>query len=292
MPILYALLLSLLLTACSAASMAGVQADPSPAMLSPAEETVSYTVEMTTWEDASQAEDGTPLVSCHYVVPVLRAARGDGAVIETAQTEQERQALAVAEAFNGKFASWTDHENVAELTEEAREDLTWRREADVAWTNGYVLDLDCTVYQTEEMVSVSGLYYSHIDGAAHPNTWLLSWNFDLESGTYFDADMLAEDTALQTAVTEEIIRQANEPRPDGTIPAESYWEDYREIAANWSTAAVSFDGEGMVVSYSPYELAPYVFGEQVFHFPYEWLSPYLSEHGRELLGLEEPEESP
>ena len=32
-----------------------------------------YTVEMTTWEDASLAEDGAPLVSSHYVLPELRA---------------------------------------------------------------------------------------------------------------------------------------------------------------------------------------------------------------------------
>lgn len=287
MTALFVLLLSLALTACSAAPVTSVQTAPPPtSMLTPAEEAVSYTVEMTTWEDASQARDGSPLVSYHYVLPELRALRGDGTRIETARTAQERDALAVTEAFNAKFASWAAAKDFEGLTQEAEEDLEWRQANDMEWNTGYMLDLDCSVYQTERMISVSGLYYSHMDGAAHPNTWLLSWNFDLESGTYFEPDLLAENTELQSAVTEEIIRQANEPLEDGTVPAASYWEDYREIAANWSTAAVSFDSDGMVVSYSPYELAPYVFGPQTFRLSYDFLGPYLSAHGQELLGLQ------
>lgn len=287
MTALFVLLLSLMLTACSAGPVTSVQAAPPPtSMLTPAEEAVSYTVEMTTWEDASRAEDGSPLVSYHYVLPELQALRADGTRIETAQTAQERDALAVTEAFNAKFASWAAAEDFEALTQEAEGDLEWRQANDMAWNTGYVLDLECSVYQTEQIVSVSGLYYSHIDGAAHPNTWLLSWNFDLESGAYFEPDLLAENTELQSAVTEEIIRQANEPLEDGTVPAASYWEDYREIAANWSTAAVSFDSDGMVVSYSPYELAPYGFGEQTFRLSYDFLKPYLSAHGQKLLGLQ------
>lgn len=284
---LLVLLLSLALTACSAGPVTSVQTAPPPtSMLTPAEEAVSYTVEMTTWEDASQARDGSPLVSYRYVLPELRALRGDGTRIETAQTALEREALTVTEAFNAKFASWAAAEDFEGLTQEAEGDLEWRQTNGMEWNTGYVLDLDCSVYQTERMISVSGVYYSHMDGAAHPNTWLLSWNFDLESGTYFEPDLLAENTELQSAVTEEIIRQANEPLEDGTVPAESYWEDYREIAANWSTAAVSFDSDGMVVAYSPYELAPYVFGEQTFRLSYDFLKPYLSAHGQELLGLQ------
>ena len=130
--------------------------------------------------------------------------------------------------------------------------------------------------------------YSHIDGAAHPNTWMMAWNFDLEEGTFFEPQLLGEGQDLQAAVTEEIIRQAGEPAQDGTIPAEAYWEDYREIAANWSTAAVSFDQEGMVVTFSPYELAAYALGPQTFRFSYRWMEPHLSSHAREILELESP----
>ena len=42
----------------------------------------------------------------------------------------------------------------------------------------------------------------------------------------------------------------------------------------------------MVVIFSSYELAPYAAGPQIFRVSYEWLEPYLSAHGRALLGLE------
>ena len=42
----------------------------------------------------------------------------------------------------------------------------------------------------------------------------------------------------------------------------------------------------MTVGFSPYELACYAAGPQVFHLTYEQLLPRLSPHGRALLGLE------
>ena len=42
----------------------------------------------------------------------------------------------------------------------------------------------------------------------------------------------------------------------------------------------------METVFSPYELAPYAAGPQTFRFSYDWLAPYISEHGRTILGLE------
>lgn len=282
------ILLSLLLTACSSIQITEVQSSPLPpaAMLPAAEsDDIRYEVELEVLENASQTADGVPLVSYCYNLPAMRVVRTDGAEVREAGTEQEGRALEVAAAFNREFAAWTEQTDFEELTWEAQADLDWRRTENVPWSSGYVLELDCQVYQTEKLVSVTGTHYNYLDGAAHPNQWYISWNFDLEAGEFFAPDFLAEGSELQTAVTEEIIRQANQPAEDGTIPAENYWEDYREIAANWSTAAVSFDQEGMVITFSPYELAAYGFGPQTFRIPYGALQPYLSDHGRELLGL-------
>ena len=290
MPKLLILLLSLLLTACSSAPVTSVQSSPLPpvSMLPTSKEpAVRYTVEMETWEDASQTEGGTPLVSYSYTLPVLQAERADGTKVETPETEAEEQALAVAAAFNIQFDTWAAAEDFEELTQEAQADLEWRRGEEMEWTQGYVLELDCEVYQTEDLISVSGTYYSYIDGTAHPNMLQMSWNFDLDNGEFFAPDFLAEDTQMQTAVTEEIIRQANSPLADGTIPAEGYWEDYPSIAANWNTTAVTFNQDGMVISFSPYELAAYGLGTQTFRVSYEFLRPYLSDHGLKLLGLTE-----
>ncbi len=89
-------------------------------------------------------------------------------------------------------------------------------------------------------------------------------------------------------MTEELIRQAEvrAERAD-TEPQRYYWEDYEEILSNWASYAVSFDAEGMTVSFSPYELASYAAGAQTFQVDYSLLEPLLSEEGAELLGLAE-----
>ena len=131
------------------------------------------------------------------------------------------------------------------------------------------------------------IYYSYT-GGAHPNTWQLGWNFDLQTGEFFDPELLAEGTELQEAVTAELIRQAQTPDEDGYVPVEMYWEDYEAIMANWACYAVTFDEAGMNVVFSAYELAPYAAGPQEFHVPYELLEPYLNDTGRLLLSLSDP----
>lgn len=290
---LIALLLTLLLTACSAATMADVKSAPPPGEVLPAEEpvpeTVRYTVETRACEDAAQAEDGTLLASYRFHLPVLTACREDGTAIAVPETAPEEQALAIAGAFNEKFGEWAEAEEFQEIADAAAEDYAWHRTEGWEWTGGYTMEMDCTVYQTERMVSVSGLYYSYT-GGAHPNTYLMGWNFDLETGAFFEPELLAEDGAMQEAVGAELVRQARvRAAESGLAPEEFFWPDYETIIADWNSYAVSFDGEGMCVAFSPYELAAYAAGAQEFRLSYDWLRPYLSERGRQLLGLEAEE---
>lgn len=293
MTTLIAVLMSLLLTACSAATMADVKSAPPPGEMpmaeEPVQEKVRYTVETQVWEDSAQAEDGTLLASCRFILPVLTACREDGTAIDEPRTEQEEQAVAVAGTFNDKFARWVAAEEFQALADGAAEDLSWRRTAGYEWTGGYAVELECTVYQTDRMVSVSGLYYSNT-GGAHPNTYLMGWNFDLESGDFFGPELLSEGNALQETVSAELVRRAQARAAESDLaPEEYFWSDYETILADWSSYAVSFDETGMRVAFSPYELAAYAAGVQEFQLSYEWLKPYLSEHGREVLGLETEE---
>ena len=89
---------------------------------------------------------------------------------------------------------------------------------------------------------------------------------------------------LHQVLLEEARKKAGE---SGMTAKEFFWEDYEEILADWSSYAVSFDGEGMTVGFSPYELAAYAAGPQVFRMDYGFLEPLLSEEGRALLGLAE-----
>ena len=282
---LIALLLTLLLTGCGAVSMTMVTGSLPPAASDPEpSEMVRYTVELAAWSEEARAEDGILLASYTFQLPVLTVVGEDGTPITDARSKTEEQALAAAAAFNEKFGKWAAAEEFPEFVTSAEEDLALRREWDTQWMP-YELTLDCTVYQTDRIISVAGLYYSYT-GGAHPNTWQLGWNFDLEGGTFFGPEMLTDGTELQEAVSGEIIRQAQLPLEDGTVPAEGYWEDYEAIIANWVSYTVSFDEEGMVVIFSPYELAPYAAGPQIFRLSYDWLEPHLSAHGRTLLELE------
>lgn len=291
---LIALVLAVLcLTACSAApaeSPQQVNPDVPPVMaqvaLPPRDEVYTYQVEAETHEDAATAEDGTPLAEYRFDLPFLKVYRKDGSVVEEADSPRAERVLVVAEAFNEHFEKWAAAEEFDGLVRSAREDLAFHRTEGFDWFGGYMLELVTSVYQTEHLVSVSGTYCSYT-GGAHPNTWLLGWNFDLETGVFFGPEGLAADSAsFQEAVHQELIRQAELVAAENEMaPEEYFWEDYREILANWGSYAVWFDEDGMTVAFSPYELACYAAGVQIFELTYDWLKPHLSEHGCEVLDL-------
>ena len=295
------LMLLLCLTACSAAPEEKREpeppADPPAEAAPPAEnkqplpkteaEVLRWEVELLLMEDVWEAEDGTPLLTCSVQVPQMAVLREDGTAVtedETDLTALEEWALSVADAFNQRFYDWTVKEHYDKLAETAREDLNWFREEGLDWYGSYACDMTCSVYQTEQLVSISGLYYTYT-GGAHPNTSWLSWNFDLTEGTFIGPELLADGAELQSAVAAEILRQARTPGEGGCAPADEYWEDHEALIADWPNYAVSFDGEGMTVVFSPYELAPYAAGPQEFSLSYDWLRPHLGPHGLELLGL-------
>lgn len=288
---LLALLMALLLTACANISETDVKNDPAPEIPAVPVQTVPapvhFTVETGVWEDAAEAEDGTPLAEYSFTLPVLSVRREDGTEVVDPETDQEREALETAAVFNEKFGKWAAAEEFDEIVEGAAEHLDQCREWEMDWVGPYTLDLDCIVYQTEQIVSVSGTYYSYT-GGAHPNTYLLGWNFDLDTGEFFDAKALSDGTALQDHVTEELVRQARcRASEEDMVPEEMFWEDYESIIADWSSYAVSFDEEGMTVAFSPYELAAYAAGAQVFTLSYQELAPHLNQRGQQVLGLTE-----
>ena len=288
---LLALLMALLLTACASISETDVKSAPPPEVpavpVQTAPAPLHFTVETGGWEDTAAAEDGTPLAEYTFTLPVLSVRREDGTLVETAETETEQKALETAAVFNEKFGKWAAAEEFGEIVEAAAEHLAQCREWKLEWVGPYTLDLDCTIYQTEQMVSVSGVYYS-FTGGAHPNTYLLGWSFDLDTGEFFDAKALSDGTALQDHVTEELTRQARcRASEEDMVPEEMFWEDYESIIADWSSYAVSFDESGMTVAFSPYELAAYAAGAQVFTLSYEELAHHLNQRGQQVLGLAE-----
>ena len=277
------------LTACAGETVLDVK---NALPMAAAPQAITYTAETKTYADTIADEDGVPLVSYSYDVPVLTAWRSDGTAVEEARTPEEETALAAVETFNSRYEAWTEEERIEELVGYAQQDRQWRTESGQEWneTSAYTETLACTIYQTEHLVSVSASYDSYT-GGAHPNQMLLAWNFDLSTGDFFSVETLAADSqAFSKAVGEEIVRQAEQrAAEEGMDAGTMLWSDYREIAADWSSYAVSFHEDGMTIGYSPYEIACYAAGAQVYHLDYEQLLPMLSDHGKSVLELESQE---
>ena len=297
MKFLIALLLSLLLTACSAPPAQEEAAHPAPAPTSPPQEeaveqpappqkqVIRYEADTTLFADTLYAEDGTQLLHYEVHIPYLSAYREDGTEITETQTDAEEMALAVVQTFNERFAVWHSEEAIREAAKLAADDLAWYQEEQMDWYGGYWMKLNCTVYQAEDFISIAGVYVAHT-GGAHPNTYLLSWNFDSNNGVFFGEEGLVGHTELQEAVTAEIIRQAQERAAEYELaPEEFFWPEYESIIADWPSYAVSFDENGMKVAFSPYELAAYAAGVQEFHIPYDVLAEHLDETAKITLGL-------
>ena len=250
---------------------------------------VAFSVGTERHEETVRDEDGAVLAVCSYDLPVLRVLDRDGVSVEVAATEEQARALAAAGTFNARFAQWKT--NPKNLAESAKEDRAFRNDSGlepVAYTD----DLSCSVYQTEALVSVSGTYSTYT-GGAHPNHILMSWNFDLGAGEFFEPEILDEGGDLREYVQLVLLSQSMDLAAENGASSTTglYWENYEDILADWTSYAVSFDEEGMTVGFSPYELACYAAGPQVFRLTYDQLAPHLGEHGRALLGLgpiEEP----
>lgn len=246
----------------------------------------SLEVEVESYADTVRDADGTALVEYTYELPVMQVLSEDGSPLEEAASPEQKQALAAAETFNARFR-FSDWESSARtLAQDAKADRALRDEAGLD-PLVYTDELHCSAYQTERLISVSGLY-SMYTGGAHPNSILMSWNFDLETGEFFEPEILDEGGDLRDFVQQELVLKAREAAAEaGAAPKELYWEDYEDTLAEWTSYAVSFDEAGMTVGFSPYELGAYALGPQIFQLSYAALRPHLGQHGKALLGLED-----
>lgn len=264
--------------------------DPEPmasqeVFLSPAGAGIVYTVEPELLEDESRSDDQVKLTSTHYELPVLRALRPGGEVITEAESPAEEQALLVVNTFNSTFDAWRAEDDF--VLKMAQEDYAVRPE--MFSENGmyYQNELTYTAYTTDRLVSILASSYSYY-GGAHPNSVSMAWNYDLDDGAFLSpSSIAAEEPEFEAAVAAELIRQAKLlSRERETEPEDLYWEDYQEILTDWTSYTVSFDQNGMTVSYAPYELSYYAAGPHAFTLSNDFLRPFLSEYGLELLGLD------
>ncbi len=290
----FALLLTAgILTSCGAPPLASMAEVGQTEMVDASTQTVpvsniQYQVDMKTYEDTAATPDGVVLATYRAQVPVMTACLADGTPLEEAHTPEGEQALETVEAFNQEFSPWLGRTHLDTLAEDAGNVYEILKADGLSMVGNYVEELSCSVYQTEHIVSVSGLFYS-FTGGAHPNTVQMGWNFDLDTGTFFNGvDLIGSSNSFQNAVADELIQQAKAvAEENGTEPEDLFWPEYKSLLKDWSSYTIYFDDSGMTVVFAPYELAPYAAGSQEFKLSYEWLQPRLSRHGGEVLGFVE-----
>ena len=254
-----------------------------PPAAEPLPEQITYTVTRDVRQEEIVTENNVKLAAVRYQLPLLQAVGADGTPVTEGTTPERSRALEVAAAFNANFDPWRLEDGT--LRRMVTEDYSYRPDM---FTMGmyYVDELDFSVWQTERLISIRADSYSYY-GGAHPNTMLLGWNFDLETGTYINALSIGQDEQVfRKLVADELAVQADERAAAlQQEPTAMYWEDYRNILLNWSDYPVTFDTAGMTVRFSAYELGSYAAGAHEFTLSYVFLEPFLSDYGRDLLGL-------
>lgn len=139
----------------------------------------------------------------------------------------------------------------------------------------------CTL--TGQIISVR-LDNSGYTGGAHPNRYTEGLLFDLQAGQFADPAQIADDPASFLKGAAELLLEKAEAHP----AFDSFWQDYADLIARWNEGTVLFDGEGMAVIYSPYEIAPYGMGQVELRLDWTELAELMGPGGLAKLGVELP----
>lgn len=146
-----------------------------------------------------------------------------------------------------------------------------------------------TTYQCEASYEVSGLENGkalsvalHIyayTGGAHGNSWPQTWLFDMTTGRLLGFhDILKEETlhVLGRMVRGDIAKQLGE-----SMVADMLDSGLKPELRNFSNFILNH--EGIRFLFPPYQVAPYVAGQQETTVPWTKLAPYLSDEMLKLL---------
>lgn len=120
-------------------------------------------------------------------------------------------------------------------------------------------------------------------GGAHGYSYTTGYTFDLSTGQFIDPVQLADDpAAFQEAAAEALTAKAESLDPERR---DLYWDNYEEILREWNSGAVYFNGEGMTVIFSAYELGPYVLGPVELTLDWGTLEELMGSGGTARLGM-------
>lgn len=219
-----------------------------------------------------RAEDETVVALYNYQTILLNL-YNEGAV----SPEDEETARRNMEVFNTRMRAV--HEELSEQGSAFGEDALAAYEEFGPLSAEYEDDADMGADFCGDIVSVV-LHRSSYTGGAHPNRYAASYLFDLAAGQFIDPTQIAEDPeAFRTGAAALLLEKA-----DAHPERDAFWQDYADIIAHWNEGTVRFNGEGMQVIFSPYELGPYAMGEVELCLGFEELAGLIGEGGLTRLG--------
>lgn len=251
----------------------------------------SYVVVKDLREKTVTAEDGTVLAVYRYELPTLQVQDEEGKDLSDSSDPDVQKALKVAATFNNRMAELVSKSDFKDLIAMAKEDYSWYQESEASYFTQYTDEMTYSVYQTNQFISLLLNFYWYT-GGAHPNFGIISYNFDLKNGTFFDPMSFTDDPLTMTeVVTEHLVKQAEErAKKYGIEPEEFFFEGYKDNLGKWEEYTVCFSEDGCHVIFAPYDIASYAAGPQNFTITTDFLEPYLNDYGRTMLGLSEETE--
>lgn len=144
-------------------------------------------------------------------------------------------------------------------------------------------EVSCGVVQMGQIVSVAAQCY-YYGGGAHPNSYMITYTFDLSIGQFIDPAQIGDDPEHFRLAAAELLTQQAESLGEDYVSG--YWTDYPDIIARWNETAVLFNEDGMVVTFSAYELGPYAMGPVELILSYDELAEVIGEGGLAHLGIQ------
>lgn len=143
-------------------------------------------------------------------------------------------------------------------------------------------EVDCSTIEMGQIISVVAQCY-YYGGGAHPNSYTVTYTFDLSVGQFIDPAQIGDDPEhFRIAAAELLVQHAESLGEEYTS---GFWTDYPEIISRWNETAVLFTEEGMTVIFSAYELGPYAMGPVELTLGYEELTDVIGEGGLSHLGV-------
>ena len=250
------------------AARAGLGASAPKRDAAPEYEEPVYAFEQTEAQEEYAAGDGA--VGARYSCQMLMLTVSNQ---DRLSPEDGPAAARTAENFNSKMHSlMIDAVGAGQTMSELAEEVYSAAET-------YYDETEASYVRTGQIVSVRVDNISYT-GGAHPNRYTGSYLFDLEAGQFIDPLQLADDPeVLRTGAAALLLEKAEEHQA-----FDSFWEDYPDLIARWNEGTVLFDGEGIRVVYSPYEIAPYGMGDVELSLTWEELEPLVGPEGMERLG--------